>query len=330
MSLTYKITALLSVFAVFSSIVFAYVSESDHPNTLFAIQSIDTMKDSRDLARIMLKDSSFDSMINQEMMLIASSGATHVAIDTPYDAEFLPVLRLWVTSARAHGLSIWFRGNFSGWEKWFDYPAMSENEHIEATKQFLTNNHDIFVSGDIFTPCPECENGGPGDPRKTGNVTGFREFLMREHKEAEQIFKNNQKNVSVYSSMNPDVAKIVMDRATTKALGGIVVIDDYSPSAERLESYIHALHEQTKAPVFLGEFGAPIPDINGSMTEEEQAAFIESLYVVLKRNNDIVYGTNYWVLRQGSTALINDDMTPRIAYDVVKKYYSMPFSSSNK
>ena len=70
---------------------------------------------------------------------------------------------------RKHGLSVWFRGNFSGWEEWFGYPKIKAYEHINKTRNFIINNPELFADGDIFTSCPECENGGPGDPRDTNN-----------------------------------------------------------------------------------------------------------------------------------------------------------------
>src|SRR6185295_14126575 len=79
---------------------------------LFPIQSIDTMKYSRDAAGQALTNlNNFGQFIDTQMSLIEKTGATHVAIDTPYDAKFLPVLKLWVSIARAHHLSIWYRGN---------------------------------------------------------------------------------------------------------------------------------------------------------------------------------------------------------------------------
>ena len=94
------------------------------------VQSIDTMKYSRDLSREKLKDPSFDTVIDRQVKAIAETGATHVAISTPYDEEFLPILKRWASAARNYNLKIWFRGNWSGWEKWFDYKSISREEHI--------------------------------------------------------------------------------------------------------------------------------------------------------------------------------------------------------
>ena len=144
------------------------------PRTIFArerffqVQSIDTMKYSRDTAREKLKDVKFDEVIDAQIKNIAATGATHVSLGTPYDEEFLPFLKRWVAAARKYGLKVWFRGNWSGWENWFDYPKFKDGKvHSEKTKKFILENSNLFEDGDVFTACPECENGGPGDPRIT-------------------------------------------------------------------------------------------------------------------------------------------------------------------
>src|SRR5258708_6337361 len=89
------------------------------------VQSIDTMKYSRDTAGQMLTKPEFDATINSQVSEIAQTGATHIAIATPYDEMFIPFLKRWVKSARAHGLKVWFRGNFSGWEGWYNFPKIT-------------------------------------------------------------------------------------------------------------------------------------------------------------------------------------------------------------
>src|SRR5690348_15537528 len=74
--------------------------------TFWPVESIDTVKYSRDLARQEATDEGFSQVIDQQMAQIASVGATHVALGTPYDEEFAPFLERWVASARAHGLHV--------------------------------------------------------------------------------------------------------------------------------------------------------------------------------------------------------------------------------
>src|SRR5258708_35192946 len=98
------------------------------------IESIDTMKYSRDMARADLTSSNFASDAEKQMADIAATGANYVAIDTPYDDEFLPVLQVWVRAARENGLHVWFRGNFSGWEGGFNYSKLDEATELQKTR----------------------------------------------------------------------------------------------------------------------------------------------------------------------------------------------------
>ncbi len=104
------------------------------------VQSIDTVKYSRDLAREKLNDQEFEKDIDKQVELIALTGATHIGIGTPYDEEFVPFLRKWVRAARKYGLKVWFRGNLSGWEEWFGYERITREEHTEKVLAFIKNN----------------------------------------------------------------------------------------------------------------------------------------------------------------------------------------------
>src|SRR3990167_6868062 len=86
---------------------------------VWQVKSIDTMKYSRDLSGAKLNDPTFDQIIDKQVKAIKGAGASYVAIGTPYDEKFIPILSRWVSSARKNGLSVWFRGNFSGWEGGF-------------------------------------------------------------------------------------------------------------------------------------------------------------------------------------------------------------------
>ncbi len=210
------------------------ISPRPSPAPYWAVRSIDTMKYSRDIAREKAEDASFDTVIDEQVKNIANTGASHVAIATPYDPEFIPFLTRWVDAAREHNLKVWFRGNASGWEHWFGYKRISRDEHKQVIIDFIKNNGSLFESGDIFTPCPECENGGEGDPRIVGGVDGYRQFLIGEYNASREALRAIGKNVEVgYFSMNFDVAKLVMDKPTTAALGGVVAIDHYVRSTDK-------------------------------------------------------------------------------------------------
>lgn len=286
-------------------------------------QSVDTMKYSRDLSNELLDSpDSLLKMTDEQVKSIANTGATHVAIATPYDSKFLPVLKAWVAAARKYHLNVWFRGNWSGWEKWFDFPSISREEHLRKTVQFIKDNPSLFENGDYFSACPECENGGPGDPRRNGDVEGHRKFLIDEYNAQLKAFRDINKNVQInLNSMNGDVARLVMDKATTKALGGQVVVDHYVAKPETLNEDITAFAEQSGGRVLLGEFGAPIGDINGKMTEVEQAEWLKQTLSLLVENPNL-YGLSYWTNMGGSTALWHEDGSPKKGVEVLQSFYT--------
>ena len=292
------------------------------PRPIWSVRSIDTMKYSRDIAREKADKAEFDLVIEQQVASIAATGASHIAIATPYDEEFTSFLTRWVKTARKYKLKVWFRGNFSGWEKWFDHERITRTQHLDLTTQFILANPTLFEDGDIFTPCPECENGGPGDPRMTGDVQGHRQFLIDSTRVGQTAFNQIDKEVEVgYHSMNYDVAMAVMDKETTAAVGGIVAIDHYVRSSDKMIKDIEIIKEQSGGKIFLGEFGAPIPDLNGQMTQEQQAEWLEYTLNLLVQNNSVM-GLNYWVNVGGSTQLWNDDGTKRLAVDTLTAYYT--------
>lgn len=313
-------TLILLLFFGFRTILLQSYSAPKYDG-FWQFQSIDTMKYSRDKSREKLNDPFFDSVIDGQVKNIAQTGATHVAIATPYDEEFLPILKRWVKAAREYHLKVWFRGNFAGWEKWFDYPPITRNQHFKYTQAFVLNNRDLFEDGDIFTPCPECENGGPGDPRTSGDILGHRKFLLDEYKVTKDAFKKIGKKVaSNYDSMNADVARVIMDRQTTKGLDGLVVIDHYVKSPEQLAADVSQIAQNSDGKIVLGEFGAPIEDLSGEMTEEEQASWIKKALTKLLLAPNVT-GLNYWVSVGGSTAIWDEEGRPRKAREEIKKFF---------
>lgn len=287
-------------------------------------ECVDTMKYSRDQARAMANDPNLTSFVDQEMTLIKNSGATCVSLGTPYDEEFVPYLTVWVNKAREKGLKIWFRGNMSGWEGWFDYPVFtSPEQQINGVQDLITKHPELFSDGDIFTPAPEPENGIIGDPRDSQrNKTAFFDFLPKSYEGCLNSFKEINKAVSCgYYSFNGDVAKNILTKDLLVKIGDVVVIDHNVKTPDQLISDVEYLNQKFGSPVVLGEFGAPIPDINGSMTQAEQADYIDRIMTGLFKDKDIVQGMNYWVLRGGSTALVDNPNNIRSVYNILRNYY---------
>jgi len=291
------------------------------PRKHWNFQSIDTMKYSRDRAREMFSDPKYANQVEVQVSNIANTGASYMAIDTPYDDEFKPVLALWVRTARKHNLRIWFRGNFAGWEQWFGYAQIDQKTHTEKTQAFIRKNASLFEDGDIFSACPECENGQHLATGNINEVIAYRRFLISNYQASKAAFKEINKNVaSNFYSMNLDVAKAVMDQNTTRALDGMVVIDHYVKSPQELAQDVVNIAQLTGGNVVVGEMGAPIPDIHGPMTNEQQKKWLLDSLLLLS-SIDSLKGVNYWVNRDGSTALWNDDNSPKPAVEIIKQFY---------
>lgn len=315
---------LIAISAVLASAFFTLIppaiSKAAQTNpTIWRIQSMDTMKVSRDGARAPISD----EQITQELSVIKNTGANYVAIATPYDEEFYPVLKRWSDIAHEMGLSVWFRGNFSGWEGWFDYPKdLTRSQHLEKTRAFILNHPDLFQDGDSFTGCPECENGGPGDPRMTRDFIGHRQFLINQYKAANAAFAQINKKVHTnWFSMNGDIAKEVMDKETYAAIGNLATIDHYVATPQRFESDLLHLHQKFGVNILLGEFGAPIPDLHGVLDQKQQAELIERFIEVMYTHRSFVIGMNYWTSRYGSTAVFDDDLLPKRAVETITAFW---------
>jgi hypothetical protein len=324
-----EILFLISIFLFGISvmlIVFKFISIPHQVSQVSApkhwqIESIDTMKYSRDQARQGLSSATYAQEVNSQVAAIAATGANYIAIDTPYDDEFLPILKLWVHAARVNGLHVWFRGNWAGWEQWFNYPQIDTVTHLAKTKQFILDNKNLFQNGDIFTACPECENGYKLNPGDVAQVSSFRQFLLSEHSMEKDAFASINKDVSVnYISMNADVARAVMDKQTTQELGGVVVIDHYVQTPQQLASDVAEIAQQSGGKIVLGEFGAPIPDLQGTMTDAQQKDWIETSLQLLSVDKNLI-GVNYWVNEGGSTGLWRTDGSAKPAVSVITNYF---------
>ncbi len=300
------------------------------------------MKYSRDLSREKLEDEDFDATIDEQIKKIAEIGATHAAIATPYDDEFLPMLNRWVKAARKYKLKVWFRGNWSGWEGWFDYGRITEEAHIRKTENFIIKNFALFEDGDMFSSCPECENGALGDPRQTGDVDEYRKFIIKEYQISKEAFNKIKKQVdSNLFSMNGDVARLIMDKETTKALDGIVTIDHYVEAPEKLAKDIKEIALESGGKIVLGEFGAPIPDIHGDMDEKDKAKWVSGALSQLAASEDVI-GINYWINIGGSTQIWDNDAgkelpvaesirefyKPEIAYGYIQDELDNPIANA--
>ncbi|OGG12582.1 hypothetical protein A3D77_04550 [Candidatus Gottesmanbacteria bacterium RIFCSPHIGHO2_02_FULL_39_11] len=313
-----------TAFILLFALLYLSIPQTAHAGEPFQIwnyQCIDTMKTSRDRARQWAGDPHVESLISKEVTLVKNLGANCIAISTPYNEEFIPYLKIWSEEAHKQNLSVWFRGNFAEWEGWFEYPKnLTPEELLTKTAKFIASHSDLFKDGDAFDSCPECEGVGPWLlPRDTSLYLSFK---IKQQEVARAAFKAIGKNIITNRlAVIGGRAKDYYDLKTAEALGNLVVIDHYVKTVDDMKTYVEYFDTKLKSKTFIGEFGAPIPDINGRMNETQQADFVESIFDYLYRQKNKVDGVNYWVLSDGTTALVNDDYTPKEVFSVIEKYY---------
>jgi hypothetical protein len=311
----------LTIWSMFLLPAVSFAAESSVP--YWQIRSIDTMKYSRDRAIRWATNPDLEREIITQIGIIKSLGANYITIDTPYDEEFFSYLNEWAELAHAAGLSVWFRGNWSGWEGWFGYEqTVTPPEHHQKTAQFIRDHPDLFEDGDIFDPCPECENGGHWDFPHDNQ--GYREFLIEQKELLDKEFSKLDKKVHTnIFAMNGWIARNVMNQSTLNQLGNLVTIDQYPTDASTYsEDVEHFKKLNTK--IIIGEIGAPVPGRHPDFNEEEQAAYVRQAFEKFSLHNDTIIGVNYWVLNGGTTAIVNSDRSLRKAGEVVREYFQAP------
>jgi len=318
-------------------------SSPEIPTPYWSIRSVDTMKQSRDNARLIGQRLNNPeqriqmlSIINHEVRNIALLNSTHVAIGTPYNDEFLPVAQAYFLAAHNNGLNVWWRSNFSEFEKdssnpnqgWFGYqhnpnfmpiPAQNGQPAIPGQpgkiREFIQQNGHMFRKGDIFTPWPEAEN----TIDFYNNPLLYQQLLLDDYAVTQPL--RDKGVLAGYFSMNGDVAKR-LDPGVVKQIGNVVVIDHYVRHPDEMGDEIDFLHQRYPgAQIVIGEFGAPIPDLNGYMNPQQQAKFVGQLLDQIKSRGSIIKGLNYWVDIQSSTQFETSLTNFLPVYNVLRKTY---------
>jgi len=154
------------------------------------------------------------------------------------------------------------------------------------------------------------------------DIPAHQAFLVQEYLAVKDLFKKLNKDVKANMfSMNYDIALKVMDPVTTAKLDGVVVIDHYVDTPDTLANDIVALANYSKGKIILGEWGAPIPDIHGNMSEQDQSDWVEKALGRLAYVDQLI-GLSYWTNIGGTTSLWNDKIEPKKAVTVLTSYYN--------
>jgi hypothetical protein len=257
------------------------------------------------------------SEIDQLVALCAAQNVTHITVDTHW--EYSGVMQQWITSIRAHGKRVYFRGRPNQWENDNGTTGiMSPAGYNLAIQSLITNNPSFFQSGDIFDPCSEPETGlywtnRYGNPINwNSNPTAtadYNSFLLSSTAAANAAL--GQIGVSgvdtTIHSMNGWMADNVLSQASLTALGNRVCIDTYpegtstDPVACAIlrSNDLQAAHSKWPAAVVLvGEMGYA-NSMNVSDTAQSNVLAAE---LTTMQGLPYLGGVNYWVGPGSTTA----------------------------
>ncbi len=296
----------------------------------FAIQSIDSMKDTKDT---ICGQRPLD-WINKWLDKAVELGANYVAISTPYEnpscGDALSYTKTWVKAIRAHGMHVWHRHMPLSFEGIYSTPKTTGNNYLDLISNYIKNNPDLFENGDIFTPIPEPQNGGIQGITYCANsvcqfqsAAQFNQWLrdaMTTAKNAEQAIGKDMKigyygfdGFVAWGDKNPDWHGILED--STVAQMGNITIDHYPELVgETMDQSLTAL--QTKyptTPIVIGEYGT----VNGQNVDQE----VQDTMTAAK--NHKVVGFNYWQFGPSGSGeqLINTDFSNRSSFYKVQSFY---------
>jgi hypothetical protein len=173
---------------------------------------------------------------------------------------------------------------------------------LTKATRLITTHPELFKDGDIFDACPECENGGfwP-QPRKDAD---YNLFIQKKQDILHAAFLSIHRSInSHFPSIIGGRSKDVLNQATYDSLIDVTAIDHYVKDPQNYSDYIQYFWNNFHTRTVFSEVGAPIPDLHGNMTEDQQADFMQQVFSQMYKNREHVIGVNYWVYNNGTTGL---------------------------
>ena len=309
------------------------------PSQTWEAQGVSTMK--------LSKDRVCDQLSHVEINLVASRakelGATHLAIETPYDnpdcGSALIYTRNWVSAARAQGLNVIHRHMFTRMEGIYGQQKDPTLNYSQMIYDYIITNPDLFAAGDFVMPIPEPDNAGIrgfncGSGCMFPDTATFNTFVRQIYGSTTQALAiiNHGSDVQIsccsFSGFtaagldNPDWTDGILEQQTQLALGKVISLDHYPQSGYTMAGDLAELHQiHPDWTVDMGEWGAidtnnPVSVINASMTAAIQP-WIRSF--------------GYWHIGPEGTGegLLDDNFDRLPAFYAVQDYFKKPGQPSN-
>lgn len=207
--------------------------------------------------------------------------------------------------------------------------------YIRKTKQFITDNNDLFESGDIFGMCVEADQADQSNLTfKTPGTTSFDTTIYNQFQKNQVLEANNafasagitgvytwgishqlanlNLNGQVLNSGNSGNPSGLGDSDITTYFGGILCFDHYvsdaitdpATYASAYNDDLEAIHAAfPNAQLFIGEWGYHTVSLP---SEQNQKDVYEAVIDVLLTKNYVI-GVNFWNhMGQAQSSLWND------------------------
>ena len=267
------------------------------PSSFAFVTSLDTMKESKDLATAGLTD----AQISNDVNVAASLNTTHITVDT--QMEYPSVMGQWVRAVRSTGRSVWFRLGSADC-------SQSRASYLQEMQSLIVSHPGFFRPGDIFDGDAEAENScywteHCGANGAYGCPDQFNVFLQSLTTDADRAFAAiGLSGVTTWvHSTDPGTATSGLLNATTVRVDhGTVTVDLYpdgnttdgATAAQAMLSALSEIHNRwANSDVVVGEAGFCL---NIDVADGIQADVLTSEYTaVAQASYPWLRGWNYWV-----------------------------------
>jgi hypothetical protein len=299
--------------------------------TSWSIRSMDAMKDTKDAICSQRSDEWIGKWVDKAVEV----GANYVAISMPYDnpscgnAEMYT--KRWIQAIRSRGLKVWHRHMPMAFEGIYSVQK-SRKDYLTQISTYIKNNPENYVSGDIFTPIPEPQNGGIAGITHCAygvcqwdNKEAFNKWLrdaITVSRSAFNTIGKSEMKIGYYGfdgfvawgANNPDWNGILED-ATITAMGNITI--DHYPELIGTDMATDIAELEARYPgvdIIIGEWGTVTGGDTATTVKESMGALVRPS----------VKGFNYWQFgpHGAGEQLINDDFSNRSNFAEVKKLYT--------
>ena len=294
------------------------------------IESIDAMKDTKDA----VCSQRASSWITRWVKKAKELGANYVAISTPYEnpscGDSYVYTKKWIKIIRSQGLRVWHRHMPLAFEGIYA-TAKSQKDFLTLIYHYITENPDLFASGDIFTPIPEPQNGGiqgitycASSVCQFSSASSFNQWLRSAMTTSVHAFNAaGITNIKIgyfgfdgfvaWGDNNPDWHGILED-ATIKQMGNITI--DHYPElvGDTMDNDLTELQTRYPGvPIIIGEWG--------TVTGGDVVQQVEDDMGAAKKHG--VVGFNYWQFGPSGVGepLINTDFSNRLQFATVQSFY---------